>query len=515
MRAISPTLLAAATSRRGRPAVACAVEDRRSRWTRHVAGASSTRRTDLASTPGDGLLRVLLIGSQVRSARIAAPDDPAAWPGAWSAIAADADGAEDVALAVDGAAATAFYPNLAGSLARVDSADGGATWAAPVACRAWDYTPVRIAAAGGVCAFSRPGEIRVATTRDDLGGPAWTAEVAWAGAGAFGRCDGLALAQDPADPDRYFLAACLDGALVATTYDEPARAFGPIHQVAPAGNAGASSFSQVRDPALCATADGLYLSYVDRLGEGDTARWEHTAILHAAEYPHFCRVATLDMGQTLAARAALAAAGGAVYAAYEGYVCRAPRWGGDPAGQAIASLPVAAYRLRADGAGSRLEVTSRNIGEALGRPGEAGGGLAALRPGASLLLRRGYRTAAGDETAAVTPHYVVSARLTAGRRGGDLVIEAADGLALLARYRPPDVCTWAGASIRSLLAEIAGWVGLGYADGGADLEVWDTVTVDCPPHAAAADGPRRILALEEAYDPARGRYETSLLLGPH
>lgn len=656
MRAITPTLLAAATSRRGRPVVRCAIEDRRSRWARHVSGSPSTRRTDLAAVSGGVLLRVLLIGAEVRAARIAAPEAPASWPGAWSAIATDADGAEDVALGVYGAgAASAFYLNAAGRLARVDTLDGGATWSPPEECRAWDYTPVRIAASGAVCAISRPGEIRLATTRNDLGGPGWSAEVAYTGAGAFTRCDGLALARDPDDGDLYYFAACVDGALVVTTYDEPSRTFGPTHQVAPAGTVGAAAASQLCDPSLCATPDGLFLSYVDRLGVGDTARWEHPAVLHARHYPHFARVATLAMGQPSAARAALAVAGGALYAAYERAVCRSALWGSDPAAQAIPALPVAGYRRRADGGGSRIEVTVRNAGETFARPGETGGGLAALRPGASLTLSRGYRTAAGDETAALAPHTVVSARLTAGAGGGDLVIEAVDGLGLLARYHPPDTCTWRGASVRALLAEIAGWVGLDYADGGEpalgrtveaftlrpadsaaagvaallglvgavarcdgdgalcarvldgytpgpaeigaggevlrgafgvalpdatgwrvygeglgaasapgeaamglgltflretvdrratsaalaqdladhlagaaareaagervavplrpDLEVWDRVTVHCPPYASPEDGQRRVLAIEETFDPTRSRYETALVLG--
>ncbi len=466
MRSISPALLAAATSRRGRPVVTLAVEDRRSRWVRHAAGTASARRSALC-TSSRGLVRAILRGGALQVAIVADPADPAAWPGAWVNVANDADGVEDVALAAwTSLALSIFYRNSSGALARVDSADGGLTWSVPAACRLWETSPVRLAADGGACAFSRPGEIRLAITRDDAGGPAWSAETLYTGLPGEASCQGLALARDPASAVRYLLAIAADGGLAVTWWDAASHAFGPTDWLTLPGSTAAATSSHWRDPALAATPDGVYLSAVDRLGPGDTAHWEQTAIFRTGAWPALERVATLDMGQASGARAALAARGGAVYAAQENNVCRSVTWQAGLASHNLAGLLVSAYRLRADDRGSRLELTVPNIGEALARPGAAGGALEPLAPGATVVLRRGYRTAAGDETVALPPHIVTGVHLTAGAGGGELRVAAEDGLALLARTHPPDLWDRTDRPIRALLAALAGALGLGYADAG-------------------------------------------------
>ncbi|NLD45221.1 MAG: hypothetical protein GX657_17215 [Chloroflexi bacterium] len=499
MRTISPALLAAATSRRGRPAVSLTIEDHRSRWARHAAGTASTRRSDLRAG-GPGLVRALLRGGEVLVARLADPAAPASWPGAWAAVATDADGSEDVALAAFSPAAfspaafSIFYLNLAGQVARVDSADGGATWSAPAACRTWDYTPVRLAADGGACAFSRPGEVRVALTRDDLGGPDWSAEMAVPGLAGLVFCQGLALARDPARPNLYYLAVAADGALLLITYDAAAHACGPAHRLAGGAGGAEAEASCWADPSLTVADDGVYLSAVERLGSADTAHWQHTTVFRGRTWPWLGRVATLDMGQTLPARAALAATGGAVYAAHERNVCRATLWSAASAAHNLAGLPVGGYRLRAGAEGSRLEVTIPNVGGALARPGEPAGGLEALRLGATVLLKRGYRTASGEETVALPPHDVTAVRLG----GGALTIIAEDGLALLGRWRSADLCDWAGLTLRALLAALAGAVGVDYADGGEAALGRALARFTLRPSDTAADGVRAVLGLAGA-----------------
>lgn len=468
MRTLTPTLLAAATSGRGRPWVSADVEDHRCRWQTHATGASSTRPTDMGSM-GDALVRAAMVGSQVRWAAIPNADNPATWPGAWRVIAGDADGSEDVSLAVYGDdRASVFYLQGTGHLARVDTADGGDTWGAPQVCRAWDYTPVRIAADGIVCAWSRPGEIRLATTRDDLGNPAWLAEVVHPGAGSFVHCRGLALCRDCGDARTYYVVAAVDGALLITTYDEPSKVFGRTYQIVPPGTAGVGSTSQVRDPSVLSTPNGLYITYVDRVGTGDVAYWEQTTVLHTRTYPHFARVALLDMGQSTPARAALGPLDDTLYAACENNVCRSTCYAAGRDSHNTRTLIPSAYSVETREASSVLTLTIPNVGHVYDAAGQAGTPYEALRPGATLLLHRGYITSSGPETLTLAPHVIRAVRLVSRRDRSILELRAECGLDLLRAQHPADVSEWRSESIRHLLGQISGMAGLAYSDAGED-----------------------------------------------
>lgn len=465
-RAVSAALLAAAQGLRGRPIVRVDVEDRAARWALHATGAPSVRLTDAVGV-GSALHRVLLQGTLVRYARLGAPEEPASWPGAWTTVAADADGDADVALAAyDALRLSAFYHTTAGKLARVDSADGGATWGAPAACCDWDYAPTRIAAAGRVCAWSRPGAVQLAVTRDDLGGPAWLPVGAYEPPGGFAQCRGLALCRDGAHPDLYYLVAALDGALYGATYDEPAREFGETHRIVPPGSAGTPSTSQASDPSAVSTDEGLCVAFVDRVGVGDLAHWAHPTVLWSRHYPHLARQAVLAMGQPGATRAALGVSGGAVYAAYENAACRAELWSAGALARNLRDLEPARYALRATARGSRLEVTLPGAEGDLAALGEPESPLGPVRPGARLIVRRGYLTAEGPEAVALPPHHVVEARAERDARGARMHLTAVDGRGLLELVRPAEVATWTGRTIRELLAALCGLAGLGYADAG-------------------------------------------------
>lgn len=141
MRAITPTLRAAATRWGGRAAITAEVQDRRTRWvlTRHTVGASMG--TDMAFCGGGlgdaGLHRVAVDASgQVLYCRVRDLAAPAEWT-AWAVLASGACPGGDVALAVvDGAARHLRLcyaaPDGAGGYAVrcLESADGGAHWSA-------------------------------------------------------------------------------------------------------------------------------------------------------------------------------------------------------------------------------------------------------------------------------------------------------------------------------------------------------------------------------------------------
>jgi len=462
---IGPTLLDAATSRCGVPVVLLDVQDRQTRWQSHcVVGAASTQHTDMVGV-GGRVHRALLQGSEVLYALVDSPDAPEAWPGAWEVVADDADGDADVAIAAYAGALSIFYRDRAGWLSRVDSADGGLTWSVPTRCCAWDYA-TRVAAAGAVCIWSRPGEVHVAITRDDLGQPAWFPAGTYDGAGTFGQCGGLALCADHASPQHYYLVCALDGALYVASFHEPSRTFGATHRMLPPGSAGTPSTSQVHDPSAVSAADGLYVSCVDRVGAGDLAHWEQPIVLHTPQYPHASRSAVVDMGQSAAARPSLATDGEHLYLAYQNAVCRAALPTGAAAAHDLSGLCPSAYTVRADAHGSRLTVWLPNANGSFDALGDPCGLCASLRPWSRMVLQRGYRTVAGAEAVALTPHYVEAARLEYHRGGSTLRLEAVDGRGLLARWRSPDVCTWEGEAIRALLGQVAGLVGLACADAG-------------------------------------------------
>jgi len=513
MRTMSATLLAATTSGRGRPWVSLDVEDHRSRWSRHVSGAASTRRTDLGLMDGD-LVRVSLVGSQIRWARLTDPSSPSQWPGTWQAIAGDADGSEDVTLAVYSATrASVFYARNTGHLARVDTADGGVTWGASEACCAWDYTPVWVAADGVVCAWSRPGEIRLATTRDDLGNPAWVANVLYGGAGPFVHCHGLALCRDHADPTTYYLVSAIEGALLITTYHQPSQIFGRTYQIIPPGTAGAASTSQVREPSVTSTADGLYVTYIDKVGVGDLAHWEQVAALHTRHYPHFARVALLDMGQSTPARAALACHAEAVYAACENNACRSLYYLPDRMGLNTRNLMPAAYTVRTTEQSSTVTIVLPNVGHAYDAAGQSGTPYEALRPGATLLLHRGYVTTSGPEAITLAPHTVTEVRLHAGRERNVLQLFAVGALDLLRAQHLADVCQWRDETIRHLLAQVCGMAGLSYADGGEDALGATLDEFVLRPVDTLAGGMRALLGLAAAvaYVDASGALQARVL----
>jgi len=93
-------------------------------------------------------------------------------------------------------------------------------------------------------------------------------------------------------------------------------------------------------------------------------------------------------------------------------------------------------------------------------PGEPSSAAAAVRPLASVRLRRGYRTAAGEEIVDTGDWFVLSAVRTEGLGGGRLQVEAMDALGLLALWHPPESLVWLDRTILWLLEEICARVGL-------------------------------------------------------
>jgi hypothetical protein len=128
----------------------------------------------------------------------------------------------------------------------------------------------------------------------------------------------------------------------------------------------------------------------------------------------------------------------------------------------------------------------------VGRPAEP------VQPLAEVHLERGYLVGNSSHRVTLDPHYLTSAAYTAGRQRGRLLLQAVDGWGLLERWHPPMPLTWENRSVRWLLAELTGRVGLAFADDGAQVFDYVVPTFTALPGQSGATAVRALLGLAGA-----------------
>jgi hypothetical protein len=478
MRAITPTLRAAATRWGGRAAITAEVQDRRTRWvlTRHTVGASMG--TDMAFCGGGlgdaGLHRVAVDASgQVLYCRVRDLAAPAEWT-AWAVLASGACPGGDVALAVvDGAARHLRLcyaaPDGAGGYAVrcLESADGGAHWSAgPDVVRSLAVRPW-VAADGAMALYTHDG--RVVARSASLGG-SWSAENVWAAAGPYDGLAGIGAALDAAAGVLH-LAVAAEGKVRGGTLDTASGTWTGPTNIAPGGDGLVTGASMVAEPAVEVVGGRCFVSWIDRF-DGSPA-WVQPVVAVTSDGVHYGEEVALALGAETHRRVALAHCvdGGVIYAANERCAaCHVVDGGATAEGttrHVLADLPVARYRRATTEMGGRVQVEVPNPSGVYDGPGRGGSPAEPVRPLSTLIVRRGYITPLGAEVVALEPHYIVSARTVQGMRthptGGDIgrmVIDAVDGWGLLGLWRPQESLTWEGATIAWLLGELCARVGL-------------------------------------------------------
>ncbi|MHB1296683.1 MAG: hypothetical protein ACYC4R_17030 [Anaerolineae bacterium] len=501
MRAISTTLLEAARSWRGVPSVALQLRDRRVRWQVHRADAGAAYPCDSVAD-GNAILRVVNHAGIIQTARVSEPQNLPDWVLWTTCASADVDSVSDVAIANLGAGRSRlFYTTLGGALACRESADGGLTWpAAATVATPGGLAPTLAASHEAVFWSDRNAPVRV--WLEPWGGSAWTAGTAWTALGSPQQVFGVGAAWNPVS-GRYHVLCAADGGLFRGTYDPTTDAWSAPVRLYP-GSAGHSpSSASVRLPRVL-WVDGVYwCTWREQI---DPLHYSHTQALalSSTDWEHFGgEVAVQILGGPACGRAAVAyaAAQDAIYLADE----RSSVWAAAHPAAADLDLHVTAYRRNTSASGSLLEV-------------EAYGALEGAAPQSPLLseviLSRGYRTAAGHERVALDPHYLIETRIRTGLGAGDrLVLRALDGWGLLARWRSGVTLTFAGQSVRWLLAEFCARAGLAYCDDGSSGLSYQVPTFQVQPYQSAASAVRALLALAGAvarFDAAGALYATLL-----
>ncbi len=472
MQPLSPTLLAAQRALGGVPSVRVRVEDHELRWAPVIDSIASTCQTAGCAAAG-GIVRARIRpegGLDVQ--RIARPHLPGEWL-AWTALAADADPASDVALsALDGdpARLRLFYARSGGSpcrLSYLQSGDGGATWSAPADYLAGLAAPGALASANAQLLYHDPadGLLKLATTSAWQGG-VWTARP-WAEAGALAARYGVAAGYAAGV---YYVASADEEApdvrrLRSGTCEEASGAWSAPEAVVPPGLPSASFVP--RYPSLAHDGDLWHLGYLETLS-GALAYAEPT-IIHSADWAHWSFACWVPLqGFGAAKRAVLVACSGALYLALESAVWRAVAYSPLHAAQHLEEDAVAGYLVEEEPGSGRTLVE-------LYSPQDRYAGLSApLEPLATVVVERGFRTEAGEERVARPPCYIVSAAVRRGGQRPTLQLECEDGWGLLRRWQPDALYLWRGRTVAWLIAEIlCRATGLACHDDG--LSPWSTV----------------------------------------
>ncbi len=467
MHPITPTLRAAAQSLRGEPVVRLRLQDRLVRWSRRVADASATHASDSAYTGGQ-LVRVRVVEGSVQTLRAADPTVPAAWTTGWATVAACQYGSP-CALGVFAAhRLRAFFLQHDGAgaynLRCLESDDDGLTWANEHTVVGGLGGDEHLAAAGDAVAVQGATLTLYREPVWSLTGWAW--QRTWAGQ-SWSAPAGVAAAYD-AELARWLLVVCGDGAVTTLAYSQ---VFSEAHAWRPAADQTPPDGSAPHSPAVAIAevlGAPLYLvSWIDAYDDG-TQSWQQPTVRQSFDWLHLGVQLPLDLPAAVHHRCALLVGpSGHLWAANETSHCLAYI----PLSWLTAELTPSAFR-RSE-AGDRPGSLTLEL---LDPPPELvawdawAQDVRAYQPLAQVSLRRGYRTAEGDQVVAVAPYYILEERYRQGLAGGRLTFEAVDGWGLLDLWAPDRALVWQGRSIRWLLAELAAQVGLDYTDEGVSTE---------------------------------------------
>ncbi len=500
MHPISPALLAAATSWAAEPVATVLIEDRRVRWSALHAWPTGYDSSPTAQYHnGSYLLRACVDTSgHVLLARVDDPDDAAEWED-WTLVATGARAGSDIAIGWWAPFTWAIlYESATGRNALLrTSTDHGATWSAPLTLHTASVTPW----------FALWGR-RALVLEDTLNAYHWDG-AGWAGPYTLTEptpdAGGCAAWYD-SDATRLHALYASGGRLWHATLDNSTSppVWDAPRVIAPGGDQPASSLASCALPALVSVPDlGLAATWVERYtGDLSGLGSPLSALARGTDYVHFGQFTPLASAATSAQRWPLAydALTQTLYCGGRRAMLTAPVF--DAAVRTWMRLGPAdalSWRWRASpDAPGRLAIELLDPALSLRNPGDPSSAAAAARPLASVRLRRGYRTAAGEETVDTGDWFILSAVRTEGLEGGRLQIEAVDALGLLALWHPAESMVWLDRTILWLLEEICARVGLALARDGAPGLDTTLPAFALHPHQSALTAVQSLLRLGQA-----------------
>jgi len=503
MREISATLLAAARSLRGVPVVSLDVHDRRDRWRAHFDTGAAAHRCDQVCVHNTWVLRVRSLNATtgLQAAAVYDPEAPTNWPGSWYDLHHRCVPGSDVALGVvgDKIASTrvrAYCLHEESGTRSIQCAESlnGYSFGVPETVT----TGVRVdgwLAADHEAVFYHADDNKVRVWHKPAAGGSWAGS-SYDLLGSLDEAHGLAAAY-LASADLYYVLVAADGRLYAGGWNPASDTWFPPEQIAPGGSGAAGSGVVLREPSLVRAHARWYATWVEAVDQG--GGWEQAVAVSAATWPHFGNETALALGASGgSARAALAyrPATASLYAADETAGVRRLDYLPGNAAQNVSGLVVGRYVRHTGEAGSEVSVWVDNRDGAWSDWGQADAMGEALQPHAAAVVQRGYRTAAGDETVALDPHYLVGIAAEAGEQRGWLRLRAVDGWGLLGTWRAAEPLTWEGRSIGWLLAHLTARVGLAYGSVGYPATLGETVArFTVVPGQSAADAVASLLWL--------------------
>ncbi|MEA3408372.1 MAG: hypothetical protein U9R48_09895 [Chloroflexota bacterium] len=470
MKYITESLLAAARSLQGVPAVTVTAIDDRLRWVVHRQGEASAPQTSMVCD-GSRIVRVRSnAAGEIHHATVSDPDDAGQWVN-WIPLRSDALPDADVAVShVAGGGFRIFY-QAAGNEVRWLGSSDGTSWTYMGVCATGFTQAPRLAAADEYLVTM---EAEIAVHHKPWGGGSWTRVSTWGTIGA--PRDGVGACYNT-DTETLRLLCCSGRRLYTVTYDTAANTWSECHYLRPGGSQVAPADARPHDPDVVEAemyGENMFIATWIDAQEGSPDAWGQPVAMTSLDGVHFGSAVPLDAAATDQARVALAlnASTRHVYAGHETTILRTKTYYPTDETMRSGPLPVARYRRASERhRPSRLHVEVIDAEDT-----------ACFRRLARLDLARGYVTSEGTESISLEPHYILSARRTVGRDGGRLIVGATDGFGLLRLWSPQGAITWTDRSARWLLAEICARVGVGYSDDGHSALARTFSTYTMPPH---------------------------------
>lgn len=470
MRSLPPTLADLAWAGGGAPLVRLELMDMTLRYAPLFASGPVGRNAAVLARDG-AVLQAYLDGADgARPVYVRRVPDPTITPwGAWTAVAAGADPAAGVALALlDDRARLLWQDGAATAVRAADSFDDGATWTAPATLFDPGARLAALAASGTV------GTVFVAYA---TGTGAWRVAV-WSSGGVWRGADwtngdlravaGLHAARRDDGSYLLALAARQDGAAgTALSLCGYAGMWDPLLTLVPpdasAGDAGAGV--RVAEPRLGRYDGGYHLAYsVVDVGAPSPLAAARVALMRSLDGVHWTDpledAATYAYGAT-----PLRVPAGYLLAAPDA-AALAPLYRETP--MRYADLSAAISRLEVvqkDGAPARLVVTVANNGALLSTP--------ALHPNAALRLSLGY---AGAGVVPAGLYFVDDWSVARAADEDEIVITASDRAAWLDRQSRATLL-YTGRTVEWLAREVAARAGLTLVDAPATAQFAYTVPV--------------------------------------
>ena len=484
MRTITATHLAAAKSLKGKPAISAVIKDDRLRWTLLHWTDGSARKTGMAVT-GSTIWRVRSDASgNIQTATVTVPTTKAQWT-TWTTRAMGMLPDSDVSIGITDNTIYLVHISSTGTEVIITSSpDLGNTWPTQETVASGLSGTIYLFTVNNAVIIQNGTTITVYTKSGT-----WGLRATWTTSAVTNAGVSAAFVAS-----NYRLIAAYDGKILVRTLNPTGWTWGTALQVAPGGTGSAPSVSNLRWPCVAHDSTHYYYSWIDELT--GTPTWTQPVIHQSKTWGYIGNEVALNIWGDSYRRVDIVYVSStrALYAANEKCICRAYTYSATDSTQNLSGLTVIGYKRRTREQESRLVMEVLNTG-AYDTLGTAGQTAECIRPLAKVLLSRGYITSAGSETVTLDPHYIISARLTAGKGKGLLTIEAVDAWGLLDLWRAAEPLTWTSRTIAWLLSMVCHRVGLSWSDNGdtAFDETLPTFTIT--PGMNGADAVRELLRL--------------------